>query len=42
MSEHEDGEPKDQFGSGMQELSFKQTPCGSQATDSALKNVKLP
>ena len=41
MSNQGEGEPKGQFGSGMQELSFNQTPCGSQATDSAFTNFKL-
>ena len=41
MSEHEDGEPKGHFGDRMQELSFNQTACGSQATDSAFTKIKL-
>ena len=40
MSSHEGGESKSQFGGGLQELGFNQTPCGSQATDSRFTKFK--
>lgn len=41
MSNHEAGESKDQFGSGVQELCFNQTPCGSQATNSLITKFEF-